>query len=338
MIHTQEAIVCADARDAVTKTITGLSSLFRKMGDMHPTIQMRALRFMACDAKYDPNDASKVTLRDNAAEFNGTFDVPKSPLLDGAFTCGDSPFAFKLSATAVLGGSFGLFVVRHRVEASTGTIERTKGAAREVLTFVEDNVETAMRALMSGVRRVGTARHEEFSSMLELVSRYALGYGSSYTATRLREMGCAFLLGAQSWAGGKAMFATTVDNAVVLFAVTSPEALCKVFEAKDHLDVVVRGLKAYAELLAETCDTLREHGTTFVDIASVAEFTPEGLPAQEPAASTSDEHTELADEEPELPAPKRMRAGSVPPVPPPPCKAQSTPQQRHGTCARQLTL
>ena len=356
MIYTQEAIatVCADARSAVTTTVTGLSSVFRKMSDMHPRIQMRALRFMACEATYDPNDASKVTLREHAAEFNDTFDVPKYPLLDGAFTCGDSPFAFKLSATAVLGGSFGLFVVRHRAEASNGkafgTIERTKGAAREVLTFVEDNVETAMRALMSGVRRVGTARHEEFSSMLELVNRYALGYGSSYTATRLREMGCAFLLGAQSWAGGagtggKAMFATTVDNAVVLFAVTSPEALCKVFEAKDHLDVVVRGLKAYAELLAETCDALREHGTTFVDIASVAEFTPEGFSAQPELAlplrmatsSTSDEHTELAAEEPELPAPKRMR-GSVPPVPPPPCKAPSTPQQRHGTCARQLTL
>ena len=353
MIYTQEAIatVCADARSAVTTTVTGLSSVFRKMSDMHPRIQMRALRFMACEATYDPNDASKVTLREHAAEFNDTFDVPKYPLLDGAFTCGDSPFAFKLSATAVLGGSFGLFVVRHRAEASNGkafgTIERTKGAAREVLTFVEDNVETAMRALMSGVRRVGTARHEEFSSMLELVNRYALGYGSSYTATRLREMGCAFLLGAQSWAGtagtgGKAMFATTVDNAVVLFAVTSPEALCKVFEAKDHLDVVVRGLKAYAELLAETCDALREHGTTFVDIASVAEFTPEGFSAQPELAlplrmatsSTSDEHTELAAEEPELPAPKRMR-GSVPPVPP--CKAPSTPQQRRGS-ARQLTF
>ena len=341
MIYTQEAIatVCADARSAVTTTVTGLSSVFRKMSDMHPRIQMRALRFMACEAIYDPNDASKVTLREHAAEFNDTFDVPASPLLDGAFTCGDSPFAFKLSATAVLGGSFGLFVVRHRAEASNGkafgTIERTKGAAREVLTFVEDNVETAMRALMSGVRRVGTARHEEFSSMLELVNRYALGYGSSYTAARLREMGCAFLLGAQSWAGtagtGGKMFATTVDNAVVLFAVTSPEALCKVFEAKDHLGVVVRGLNAYAELLAETCDALREHGTTFVDIASVAEFTPEGLPAQEPAASTS----ELADEEPELPAPKRMRADSVPPVPP--CKAPSTPQQRRGS-ARQLTF
>ena len=240
--------------------------------------------------------------------------------------------------------------MRHRAEASNGkafgTIERTKGAAREVLTFVEDNVETAMRALMSGVRRVGTARHEELSGMLELVNRYALGYGSSYTATRLREMGCAFLLGAQSWAGtagtgGKAMFATTVDNAVVLFAVTSPEALCKVFEAKDHLDVVVRGLKAYAELLAETCDALREHGTTFVDIASVAEFTPEGFSAQPelalPLRMATSSTSELAAEEPELPAPKRMR-GSVPPVPPPPCKAPSTPQQRHGTCARQLTL
>ena len=356
MIYTQEAIatVCADARSAVTKTVTGLSSVFRKMSDMHPKIQMRALRFMACDAKYDPNDASKVTLREHAAEFNDTFDVPASPLLDGAFTCGDSPFAFKLSATAVLGGSFGLFVVRHRAEASNGkafgTIERTKGAAREVLTFVEDNVETAMRALMSGVRRVGTARHEEFSSMLELVNRYALGYGNAFTATRLREMGCAFLLGAQSWAGGagtgtagtagKAMFATTLDNAVVLFAVTSPEALCKVFEAKDHLDVVVRGLKAYAELLAETCDALRQHGTTFVDIASVAEFTPEGFSAQPelalPLRMATSSTSELADEEPELPAPKRMR-GSVPP-PPPPCKAPSTPQQRHGTCARQLTL
>jgi hypothetical protein len=336
MIYAPSAIaeVCARALTAVNNTTSGPTPRFRKIGEVPD--QLRVLRFMACDASYDPTDASKVKVALGAFEFAGTLDVNEAPLLDGAFTCGDSPFAFKVPKTPVLGGSLGLFVVRHRrAEEHTGRVEEITASAREIVSFVEDHVETAMFAFMSAVRRVDSERHQDLCRMLELVNRYALGYGSAFTATRLREMGCTFVLGAQSWTDGKAMFATTLSNAVVFFAVSSPEALCKVFEAKDHLDVVVHGLKAYADLLEETLETVRDNGLTYVDIASVAAFAPVqaaelAVPLRMATSSESDAHTEE-------PAPKRVRAGSVPPVPLAPCKEPSTPQQRRGS-GRQLTF
>jgi len=71
---------------------------------------------------------------------------------------------------------------------------------------------------------------------------------------------------------------------------------------------------------------------TYVDIASVAAESAVPMPT----SSASDADTDQ-------PAPKRMRAGSVPkapeapPAPLAPCKEPSTPQQRRGS-GRQLTF